>query len=326
MNVSLFKYTVSLTLCLGLTVESFVGCDKTESSFDICESENSGTYADTDTYIENTSTVFDTSSDTETDKETDTEADTETDQKTDTVVFPEPVGGIDICHVGFGENRDRVVVIDAGHQRYGMSEKEPNGPGSDVLKAKVTSGTYGRFTGVKEYELTLTVALALRNELMKCGYTVVMVREVHDVEVSNIQRAQIANKYAPSKENGYISAVNIRIHANGSDVSSANGALMCCPTQNNPYKIGELFSECKSLAEYVIDDYCNETGINKRKNSILYGDDMTGTNWCEIPTTILEMGFMTNEGDDRLMQAAEFGHNAAVGIANGIYKYFDSIL
>ncbi len=316
MNARLLKYAVSPILCLGLTAVSFVGCNRIDSPHDQKETENSGTYTDTDTYIENTSDVSDTSSD--------TEADTE--QKKDPVVFPEPVGGTDICHSGYGENKDRVVVIDAGHQRHGMSEKEPNGPGSDVLKAKVTSGTYGRFTGVKEYELTLTVALALRDELMSRGYTVVMVREVHDVEVSNIERAQIANKYAPSDKNGYISAVNIRIHANGSDATSANGALMCCPTQNNPYKIGKLFSECKSLAEYVIDDYCKESGISKRKNSILYGDDMTGTNWCEIPTTILEMGFMTNEGDDRLMQTAEFRHNAAVGIANGIQRYFDSVL
>ena len=238
--------------------------------------------------------------------------------------YVEPVAGTDIYHEGFGENKNYVVVIDAGHQRHGMSEKEPLGPGSDTMKAMVTSGTQGAFTEVPEYELTLAVSMALRDELMKKGYTVVMVRETHDVEVSNIGRAEIANKYAPSDENGYIATINVRIHANGFDNPAANGALMCCPTSENPYKIGELYEECLSLANAIIDPYCEATGINKRASYIQYGDNMTGTNWCEVPTTILEMGFMTNEGDDMLMQSEGFNKNAASGIAIGIDKFFEA--
>lgn len=242
---------------------------------------------------------------------------------TNTGIAPPAVEGTDILHVGVGENKDYVVVIDAGHQRHGMSEKEPNGPGSDTMKAMVTSGTQGAFTGVYEYELTLRVAMALRDELISRGYTVVMVRETHDVKVSNIGRAEIANKYAPSEENGYKGAVNIRIHANGFDNPSANGALMCAPTSENPYKIGELYEECLSLANAIIDPYCEATGIKKRSSYIQYGDNMTGTNWCEIPTTIIEMGFMTNEADDNLMQSEGFDKNAALGIADGIESFFE---
>lgn len=234
----------------------------------------------------------------------------------------EAQSGVDILHEGFGENKNYVVVIDAGHQRHGMSEQEPVGPGSDTMKNKVTSGTQGSFSGVPEYELTLAVALALRDELMARGYTVVMVRETHDVQASNIERAKIANKYAPTAENGYAATINVRIHANGFDNPAANGALMCCPTKDNPYKIGELFEECERLVNAIIDPYCNETGMKKRASYIQYGDNMTGTNWCEIPTTILEMGFMTNEGDDTLMQTPAFKENAAKGIADGIENYF----
>lgn len=46
-----------------------------------------------------------------------------------------------------------IVAIDPGHQApdVDMSAKEPNAPESTVMKAKATSGTQGRYTGVGEY-------------------------------------------------------------------------------------------------------------------------------------------------------------------------------
>lgn len=237
-------------------------------------------------------------------------------------VSPEPAGGTDIFHEGRGENKNFVVVIDAGHQDHAMNGTEPNGPGSDDMKMQLTSGTQGVYTNIPEYELTLDVSLKLRDELLKEGYTVVMVRETNDVEVSNVERALIANKYKPSGDNDYICSVNIRVHANGFDSPDMRGALMYCSTASNPYAIGELFEECYDLSMSILEPYCELTGMPQYKSPVMYGDDMTGTNWCEIPTTIIELGFMSNKEDDILMATDEFRLNAAVGIKQGIENFF----
>ena len=59
-----------------------------------------------------------------------------------------------------------------------------------------------------------------------------------------------------------------------------------------------------------------------KKLSIRELDNYTGTNWSQVPTTILEMGFLSNASDDLNMSFDTFHPAAAKGIADGLDAYF----
>ena len=199
------------------------------------------------------------------------------------------------------------IVIDAGHQARQNKEQEPIGPGSSETKKKVSSGTAGKVSGLDEYELNLILALKLQDILEERGYEVIQVRTTHDVDIPNSERAAIANE---AEADAFI-----RIHANGSSDSSVKGAETICQKPDNPWN-GDIYEECRALSDAVIDALAEETGCEN--DGVWETNSMSGINWCAVPVTIVEVGYMSNPEEDELLGQEDYQNKIALGIANGI--------
>lgn len=205
-----------------------------------------------------------------------------------------------------------VVVIDAGHQARGNSSLEPVGPGSSQKKAKVADGTSGSSSPHDESAVNLQVALKLRSALEARGVKVVMVRTSQNVDISNSQRAAIANKAH--------AALFIRLHCDGASNSSTHGLSTLVPARNH-WTAGIVPASAKA-GRFLHKATLRATGAADR--GVVNRGDLSGFNWSKVPTVLVEMGFMSNRAEDRLLTSASYQQKLATGLANGAVDYLKS--
>ena len=208
------------------------------------------------------------------------------------------------------ENSKILICIDPGHQAKGDPNLEPIAPGSPYKKARVSSGTVGISTKKPEYVLNLEASLVLKHILEDKGYSVIMTREDHNVNISNSERATFAN----NKNANMV----IRIHADSLDNSSKTGASILVPEEGGKYT-SSIYEESNKCAQ-LIKGKMNELGI--QLNGIFQRGDLTGFNWSKVPVVLVEMGFMSNYNEDQMMSNPDYQRKLMQSIADGVEEYF----
>lgn len=198
------------------------------------------------------------------------------------------------------------VGIDPGHQAHSNSAQEPVSPGSKETKAKVSSGTQGVKTRVPEYEVNLQVALLLRDALEAQGATVYMTRDTNDIDISNVERAEMMNELGVD--------VVLRLHCNGSTNQSTSGIGLYVKSS------GEGAEESYAISEVLIAAMGEATGANTE--SVHVRDTYSGLNWSTVPSILVEMGYMSNPDEDEKLCSPEYQSDLVHGMIDGLITYF----
>jgi N-acetylmuramoyl-L-alanine amidase len=204
----------------------------------------------------------------------------------------------------------KVVVIDPGHQAHADSALEPIGPGSSEKKAKVSGGTASPTTGTPESLVALAVGLRLRDALQALGIQVVMTRTAQNVDISNSQRAKIANDAHAD--------LAVRLHCDGSTDHSVHGFFTLYPASIKGWT-DDIAAISKQAATIIQREAVAATGATDR--GIQERSDLTGFNWSDVPDVLVEMGFMTNAAEDKLLESAAYQDKIVQGLVKGIVDF-----
>ncbi|MCI5604102.1 MAG: N-acetylmuramoyl-L-alanine amidase family protein [Clostridia bacterium] len=188
----------------------------------------------------------------------------------------------------------KLIVLDAGHG------------GTD-------SGAVGYLNGnqVLEKNLTLEITYKVKERLEERGYSVLMTR-TGDTLPSLTERPEMANAAN--------AAVFVSIHINSVDnVPTANGTEVFYSEENNGYAYGV---NSKTLADNILTRmlyYMNSTnrGVKMANHAV--------TRRSNMPASLVEIGFITNDTELYNMTSDEYQYKAAQGIAEGIMITLENV-
>lgn len=123
------------------------------------------------------------------------------------------------------------------------------------------------------------------------------------------QRVQLANK---SDANLFISIHN---NSTGSGrMSTANGTSVM-------YDEADETGRSKAFAQICVDEVSEQLG--SRNRGIVEGDSIYIIRNSEVPVALIEVGFMTNQEELKLLCSEDYQKNTAIGIYNAISRAFE---
>lgn len=194
---------------------------------------------------------------------------------------------------------DKIIVIDAGH----------GGEDGGAISAN----------GISEADINLSIALKLQNLLEQSGTTVILTRStdesIYDAENDgSIRQKKISDLKNRVKLGNESSAdIFVSIHLNKIPQTQYDG-WQTFYNKNN--------LEGKRLAE-SIQKNLNET-IQKENNRVAKSiENIYIIDHIEIPTAIVECGFLSNQEELKNLQDEIYQEKLAWGIYTGIMSWFE---
>ncbi|MGG1572282.1 N-acetylmuramoyl-L-alanine amidase family protein [Fictibacillus sp. NRS-1165] len=169
---------------------------------------------------------------------------------------------------------------------------DPGHGGSDV-------GAIGAGYGTYEKNVTLSTALILQQKLRAAGATVYMTRST-DTYIQLTSRPQLSNNY-------WVDAF-VSIHYN-SGASAGTGI-------ETFYQRGSQYSELASLVQQGVVKY---TGFRNRGYA---SNNLQVLRTNKRPCVLVELGFLSNKSEEKIVRTSAHQQKAAAGIAEGLNNYF----
>lgn len=186
--------------------------------------------------------------------------------------------------------KNRIIVIDAGH---GFTD-----PGAVVTNSGVT---------YQEKIIALNVALLVEKKLTAAGANVVMTR-TNDSYPSLGDRVALAYKM--------YGEIFVSIHANANYSSTPNGTETFYNVTMNDNSLESYNLASKINTQIVVNADMNNRGV---KEEVFYVNRN-----MEIPSVLVELGFMTNPNDLKKLTDPKYVEKYATSIYNGIVQYYSA--
>ena len=203
------------------------------------------------------------------------------------------------------------VCLDPGHGGLANPATEPIGPGSSTRKVMDGGGATGVVTGQREADLALDVSLRLRAALVREEIRVVMTRtSTTGTSLGNVARARTCNRAR--------AALMVRIHADGSSDPGAHGTHTLRPAFRRDWTddVHEASRTAATLVQRRLVARLGSRDLGVRERA-----DLTGFNWADVPVVLVELGFLTNPREDRLLATRAYRARAAAGLRDGVVAF-----
>ena len=228
---------------------------------------------------------------------------------------------------GYGIARDISNTTDGiGRETKTTEEtappKERNGiivcvdPGHGFVDGGCGEGYLGEYL---EKDITLQVALKLKDELIKNGFEVVLthdgttIPEGGDSNFNNIFSATERAVYVNTLDIDYF--ISIHVNAFGDDDSVSGMQLYY---EQNYNKVNDW---SKPIAESISASIISHEVDTKSVQLIDY-NTLAVTRETHVAASLLEIGYCTNPTDNENMLSESWQNNLAKAVADGIYDFF----